>query len=73
MSEPASARACVCMCVCVCVCVPESVRACVRACVRVCVTVPYNSWFEHTQGWLKGMETTANILLVRYEDLHLVC
>ncbi|KAK7088265.1 sulfotransferase 1C2-like [Littorina saxatilis] len=32
--------------------------------------IPYNSWFEHTQEWLKGMDTTSNILLVRYEDLH---
>ncbi|KAL8610885.1 hypothetical protein ACOMHN_056740 [Nucella lapillus] len=32
--------------------------------------VPYNSWFEHTLEWLKGMETTSNVLMVRYEDLH---
>ncbi|XP_076452248.1 sulfotransferase 1B1-like, partial [Babylonia areolata] len=32
--------------------------------------VPYNSWFEHTTDWLKGIEATANVLMVRYEDLH---
>ncbi|KAK7478254.1 hypothetical protein BaRGS_00030512 [Batillaria attramentaria] len=32
-------------------------------------TVPYGSWFEHTQEWMSALEARPNILLVRYEDL----